>query len=298
MAALRTRVVRCGRARQRADNLEVSGSKLAIFTAVPLVLAGCVADPFPEWTPLRDDPALARQLLGEAEPASAEVAWEAIGRSLGGRPIEARTFGAGRKRIYVIGGIHGDEPEGLAAAEAVRRRFVADRRSTIRWVRDMNPDGTAARTRGNSRGVDLNRNWPASNFEGGDGRGGFALSEPETLAVYRDLLAFGPDAVVVLHSSVREHAPFVNYDGPAAEVARAWSGAAAGTWAWPVIASMGYPTPGSIGTFVGVDRQIPILTIEFRRGQDGPSVRQAVLAGLEALRGELGSGSLAVAGGG
>lgn len=41
--------------------------------------------------------------------------------------------------------------------------------TTLRVFEDMNPDGTHASSRFNARGVDLNRNFPASNFRSGRG---------------------------------------------------------------------------------------------------------------------------------
>lgn len=52
---------------------------------------------------------------------------------------------------------------------------------------------------------------------------------------------------------------------------------------WRIVADMGYATPGSLGTFMGIDRNIPILTIEFRRGQDPDAVLRAARAGFHAL---------------
>ena len=53
---------------------------------------------------------------------------------------------------------------------------------------------------------------------------------------------------------------------------------------------MGYSTPGSLGSFVGVDQGIPILTIEFEQGQAADSAWAALRLGLEALLlGSLGS---------
>lgn len=54
---------------------------------------------------------------------------------------------------------------------------------------------------------------------------------------------------------------------------------------WRVKAEMGYPTPGSLGTMVGDEMGVPILTIEFKCGQDGASVRAALAAGLRAVLG-------------
>ena len=46
---------------------------------------------------------------------------------------------------------------------------------------------------------------------------------------------------------------------------------------------MCYPTPGSLGTWMGVDRGVPILTIEFRRACPPEESRNAVRAGLGAI---------------
>src|SRR5690606_794335 len=139
-----------------------------------------------------------------------------IGSSREGRELLARTHGHGPARVYWIGGIHGDEPEGgceldvlltLLADPAVRAGH------TVRVLLDANPDRTAAGTRGNARGVDLNRNLPARSFEPSRRHGPAALSEPETRALWEDLERFAPELVVVQHSAGR--GPFVNFDGPA-----------------------------------------------------------------------------------
>lgn len=46
---------------------------------------------------------------------------------------------------------------------------------------------------------------------------------------------------------------------------------------------MGYPTPGSMGSMYGVDRGMPILTIEFDRGHDAALAWAAMRDGLGAL---------------
>jgi len=63
---------------------------------------------------------------------------------------------------------------------------------------------------------------------------------------------------------VAVHAPFacVNYDGPAA----AWAEAVSTACGWPVRPQIGYPTPGSLGSWLGIDRGIPILTLELPGG--------------------------------
>ncbi len=239
-----------------------------------LLLTAC-ADPYRNWEPL----------AGTPEPELiATPLWTGIGTSRQNRSIRAATLGTGSTRIYLIAGIHGDEPEGQHAIDDIAARFRQDNRVTLRLVRDMNPDGTASRSRTNARGVDLNRNWPATNYRPSTSRGDRALSEPEAAAVHADMLQFDPDIVVVFHSSTRVHTPFVNYDGPASHLAEAFADAARPhALNWGVVADMGYPTPGSLGSFIGIDRNIPILTIEFQRGQHPESVRRSALAGLDAI---------------
>jgi protein MpaA len=59
----------------------------------------------------------------------------------------------------VVGCIHGNECAGLAITAALRRQPVPS--GVQLWlVPEMNPDGTAADTRQNAHGVDLNRNFP------------------------------------------------------------------------------------------------------------------------------------------
>ncbi len=231
---------------------------------------------------------------GTGESASPEVAspvpvrpqepvWASIGRSRMQRPLEATTVGDGALRVYIIGGIHGNEPEGLAATNRLAGVVACDLSGiTARILRDANPDGTAAGTRGNSRGVDLNRNWPAANFARASSRGEAPLSEPETRALEADLRAFGPHLVVVFHSIAS--GPFANFDGPAAGQAEAFADAAKRLDSrWKVVPQMGYRTPGSLGSYLGVDRGIAILTIEFRRGQDQESAALAAEAGIRAV---------------
>ncbi|MEL6431374.1 MAG: M14 family zinc carboxypeptidase, partial [Planctomycetota bacterium] len=210
------------------------------------------------------------------EPAAerAPTRLEILGQSREGRPVRARRLGSGARRVMVIAGIHGDEQEGLRHLENVAR--VLERAP---WdallVEDANPDGTARGTRTTAAGVDPNRNWPASNFRAGRGRGDAPLSEPAVAAVHGALIEFGPELVVVLHSA--GSGPFVNFDGPAERWAKRFAEGAGPPWT--VRPSMGYPTPGSLGTFVGVDGGVPILTVEFRRGAPPEDTRAPLLDG-------------------
>ena len=100
-------------------------------------------------------------VLAAASPAQASVRRHVLGRSEQGRPITAVERGdpAAPRRLLVFGMIHGNEPAGRAVA----RELAATKPPPgldVWVVEDLNPDGLAARTRQNARGVDLNRNFP------------------------------------------------------------------------------------------------------------------------------------------
>lgn len=215
--------------------------------------------------------------------ADPSAGWSVIGVSIEGRPIEATTIGRGPRRVLIVGGIHGNEREAAGALGEIERMATDEsRRVTVRLIRDVNPDGSHAGTRGNARGVDLNRNWPTACFTPRSAHGAAPLSEPETALLIEEIERFAPGLIVVLHSA--PSGPFVNFDGPAAPAAEAFARAAAGADPrWHVRPSIGYPTPGSLGTWAGVERGIPILTIELRRRQDARSAELAVVEGVAAV---------------
>jgi protein MpaA len=75
----------------------------------------------------------------------------------------------------VVGCIHGNERAGISIATyLIRSKLPAQIDLWI--VPSLNPDGVARRTRGNARGVDLNRNFPfrwrrlGGAFDSGRGR--------------------------------------------------------------------------------------------------------------------------------
>src|ERR671929_190416 len=69
------------------------------------------------------------------------------------------------------------------------------------------------------------------------------------------------------------HAPFacINYDGPAA----AWAQAVAAACGWPARADIGYPTPGSLGSWLGLDRRLPVITLELPPGDHARFAQEA-----------------------
>lgn len=120
-----------------------------------------------------------------------------IGYSLKGKPIVAYYYGSGGTTILFSGGIHGTEASGsyilqdwIAHLDTNAYKIPAGRQVVV--VPQANPDGLAANTRDNARGVNIDRNFPTSNWRkdinsangyrpGGGGES--AGSEPETKAL-------------------------------------------------------------------------------------------------------------------
>jgi hypothetical protein len=123
-----------------------------------------------------------------------------IGRSARGRPIKAYRLGTPRvaRRVLVVGNIHGDEPAGLE----VTRRLIARARghgASLWVVPSLNPDGLAAGTRHNARGVDLNRNFPYEWDQTLGVSGARPLSEPEARAAVRLIRRLRPAVTIWFH---------------------------------------------------------------------------------------------------
>jgi protein MpaA len=89
---------------------------------------------------------------------AAEPEAKLLGRSWEGRPIHIARVGDpdAARRVLVVGCIHGDECAGLGVT---RRLLRADVAADLWVLPNLNPDGYARRSRGNARGVDLNRDF-------------------------------------------------------------------------------------------------------------------------------------------
>ena len=131
-----------------------------------------------------------------------------LGRSAEGRPIHVVRLGDRRspRKVLVVGAIHGNEPAGKAVVRALRRR-PAPRGVELWLIPDLNPDGAAAGTRQNGRGVDLNRNFPHrwraqgapfSTYYSGPR----PLSEPESRLAHRLISRLRPAVTVWYHQAL------------------------------------------------------------------------------------------------
>jgi protein MpaA len=144
-------------------------------------------------------------LLAVVVPGGASQHASVLGRSVQRRPIVAVEIRATHPRatVLVVGCIHGNEPAGIAIARAVRRAGPIP--GIDLWViDDLNPDGVAAGTRQNARGVDLNRNFPwrwRRAGRPGDQQypGPRSLSEPDARLAHALILRLRPAVTVWFH---------------------------------------------------------------------------------------------------
>jgi protein MpaA len=243
----------------------------AILTMVTLMTmsAGCATNSsgiHADGPPRADGGANARDAL--RAPREQTVV---LGRSIEGVDLVMHCFGDGSRPVLVLGGIHGNEPESVALTEALlellrRGPGVARGRSVAVFPR-VNPDGLARRSRYNVKGIDLNRNFPATNWKPSKRRGRQPANQPESRAVMKAVRMLSPRCVISIHSISGAHRKCNNYDGPARGLAERM----ARHNGYPVTDDMGYPTPGSFGSWCGIDGGIPTITLELPRGIDSES---------------------------
>ena len=160
--------------------------------------------------------------------------------------------------VIVIGVIHGDEPQG---EYLIKEYFKSHTNTALLMIPCLNKTGYEKGTRTNINGVDLNRNFPAKNWvEGDKGNyygGGSPASEEETRYVMSLVEKYNPKTILTLHSPYK----VVNYDG-GGEEGKKLAEKISAIIGYPISDDIGYPTPGSFGTWAGIERNIPVITVE------------------------------------
>lgn len=185
------------------------------------------------------------------------------GSSLEGHPIHAfKTDIKAQKYLYLIGGVHGDEVEGV---------FVL--KELFQWLKNehslkdlpmivvpiLNVDGYKNQTRVNAHHVDLNRNLPTKDWSGvfKEARynpGPKPLSEPENQYLVKLFDKYKPGFILSFHT----WKPILNYNGECKDVAEFLHRFNS----YEMASDIGYPTPGSLGTFAVEKYHSPVLTFE------------------------------------
>ncbi|MCF7826109.1 MAG: murein tripeptide amidase MpaA [Candidatus Marinimicrobia bacterium] len=168
--------------------------------------------------------------------------------------------------ILVMGSIHGDESlSTVLLSECLRSIQPSELKSAV--ILAANPDGVLAGTRCNSRGVDLNRNFPTENWSAEPvyyrnrpgspqnialSPGVTAGSEAETKALISLIKTLKPSLVVSIHGFL------ACIDDPdASPIAEN----IAGRSGMELVPDVGYSTPGSFGSWCK-EQNIPIITYE------------------------------------
>lgn len=191
---------------------------------------------------------------------------ETYGRSHLGLPLEVWRP-RGKCKLLIFAAIHGEEPETTyALSRALRQLSSPPEHSAV--VLAANPDGITRGTRGNARGVDLNRNFPSRDWqpnpvthrstleEASDvllSPGEHAGSEPETQALIALIAELEPEQVIALH------APLACIDDANES---ALGRQLAERTGMPLVRDVGYPTPGSFGSWGG-EHGVRVITYEF-----------------------------------
>ncbi|MDH5719606.1 MAG: DUF2817 domain-containing protein [Spirochaetia bacterium] len=220
--------------------------------------------------------------------------WFILGHSAGQNKIMAKELRAenSRKKVLLLGGVHGNETEGVQFMVDFCREFAKDEEKSpfgfdLFLVPVLNPDGFFAHERKNASGVDLNRNMPTKDWspefqEDKYNPGSHAGSEPESKILVDLLNKHYFDFIISFHS----WKPMININGPAEIFGEKMKE----KLKMKVVKDIGYPTPGSLGTYAGWERGIPTITLEFERGVELEGIyayaRDAILDSFKALQSE------------
>jgi protein MpaA len=191
---------------------------------------------------------------------------EVYGESLDGIPLTVWLPGEGRPAVLVLASMHGDESETtVVLSDALRSIRAEDLKNAA--ILCANPDGLVRGTRGNARGVDLNRNFSTTNWspepvfyksrESGPrdislSPGTHPASEPETSALLALLERMKPRAVITLHAAL---ACIDDADD-------SFLGRQLAERSGLPLEPVTYPTPGSFGSWAQ-EHELNLVTYEF-----------------------------------
>lgn len=128
-----------------------------------------------------------------------------IGITVNDHPIIAERFGTpGGPVVLIVGLLHGNEKGSSRVINRIRKDLIESGSAADVWlIRDASPDGSRGGSRTNARGVDLNRNFPTSDWvrtsRGNTYSGRKAGSEPETRALANFIARHRPQLSIWFH---------------------------------------------------------------------------------------------------
>lgn len=177
--------------------------------------------------------------------------------------IDEKSKNMKSKNILVFSLIHGDETDaGVLGRYWIERLNKLDPRNNWRIIPILNPDGTQNKTRANSNGVDLNRNFPTRDWkdkalsywkdEAASSPRKFPghqpASEPEVNCALKHIHEFNPDFVMSIHTPLK----VLDFDGPKL------TPPIYDYLPWKRLGNF----PGSLGRYLWIEKNIPVLTTE------------------------------------
>ncbi|MBC6415059.1 MAG: succinylglutamate desuccinylase/aspartoacylase family protein [Bdellovibrionales bacterium] len=202
-----------------------------------------------------------------------------FGTSSQGLPILSYCFGQKGPVVLILGGVHGDEPEGNYIALGLLKKWIQHFPYQLQMtlIPCFNIEGSLIAQRKNQNKVDLNRNLPTKNWTSEFTKeryqpGKTACSEPENKALVKWIQENSVKLILSLHS----WNPMINTNGnclPEAEIMRKMTG-------YKLSDYIGYPTPGSLGDYCGQERDIPVITYE---AQKDSSIQEALTKHVPAI---------------
>lgn len=171
--------------------------------------------------------------------------------------------------LLIIAGIHGEEPETTFLLSRTLRLF-AEPLQNVAFILCANPDGMSLGTRGNANGVDLNRNFPTINWSPETTLSKATLeskritelspgknpgSETETVALIKLIRKLKPAEILSIHSPLAcveapERSPLADFLAKLSKT--------------EYKKDIGYPTPGSLGTWCA-ENKVHCVTWELPR---------------------------------
>lgn len=190
---------------------------------------------------------------------------KSLGQSHLGLSIDVVEFGLADENILVLGGVHGDEVEGIEVAESIIKYFLSSEllhKKGISIISCLNPDGKVLNSRSNLRNIDLNRNLKTSNWNSvaTDSRyqpGASAGSENETKIFQNYLDELRPEIIISIHSYSKSLILFHDFSKKYTQSVCSLGQ----NLNIPIVTKMDYSVFGSLNS-LGIEKGIDIVTIE------------------------------------
>lgn len=196
-------------------------------------------------------------------------------------------------RVLVVGGTHGDEWSSISQTYAWLALLNRRHQGQFHWrfIPVLNPDGALASppTRTNHNNVDLNRNmsvlegaktplqyWQQTGQKNRRYPGTPPLSEPESQWLATQIEAFQPDVIISLHAPLG----MVDFDGSNHHHPHITPPHHLGHLALRDLRAY----PGSLGNYAGVQRGIPVVTIELRDSRRMPNAKRSERLWVDVVR--------------